>query len=131
MKKTVVLGIMLIMTVFIFSYNTVYAAEDITIDSVITDGKDFISSANKTSAPIGGGDLKNISDTIYNILLAVATVGAVIIAAILGIKFITGSAEEQVDVKKAMIPFIVGCAVAFGAFAIWKLILTLISTLPV
>lgn len=134
MKKIVILGIMLVITTLLFSYNTVYAtktAGTTTIDSVIQEGKDFIGSANTDNPPIDGGDLRDVSDMIYNVLLAVAIVGAVIVSAVLGIKFITGSVEEQVDVKKALTPFIVGCIVAFGAFAIWKLVLTLISTLPV
>ena len=54
---------------------------------------------------------------------------AVVVAAYLGIKFITSSVEEQAKVKESLIPFVVGCVVIFGAFGIWKLVTNLLETL--
>ena len=47
--------------------------------------------------------------------------------AILGIQFITGSVEQKAKVKDSLIPFIVGCVAIFGAFGIWKLVITLLK----
>lgn len=46
---------------------------------------------------------------------------AVVIAMILGIQFMVASASEKAKVKEAIIPFVVGCIVVFGAFTIWKI----------
>ena len=32
-----------------------------------------------------------------------------------------GSVEEKAKIKDSMVPFIIGCLVAFGAFGIWEL----------
>ena len=36
-----------------------------------------------------------------------------------------GSVEEKADIKAAMVPFIIGCVVVFGAFGIWKIVVTI------
>ena len=73
--------------------------------------------------------MQKLSTTIYNILLVVGIALAVVIAAILGIKFITGGIEAQVDVKKALVPYIAGCVVIFGAFIIWKIVLQILNSM--
>lgn len=73
-------------------------------------------------------DLKNVSNTVYNILLLLGIVIAVIYGMILGMKFMTGGIEEQAKVKESIIPYIVGCAVVFGAFTIWKVVLEVLKT---
>lgn len=128
----VILSIALIM-IFLIS-NITYAAgtdEDKgahSIGEIISEGQDFIK-AGDTEKTIDGTVMQNASSTIYNILLAVGIVTAVIISAILGIKFMTGGIEEQAEVKKSIAPFIVGCCIIFGAFTIWKLVLTLTAGL--
>ena len=36
-----------------------------------------------------------------------------------------GSMEEKAQIKEALIPFVIGCIVAFGAFGIWKIFITI------
>ena len=36
-----------------------------------------------------------------------------------------GSAEEKAQIKDALIPFVIGCIVIFGAFGIWKIFVTM------
>lgn len=40
-----------------------------------------------------------------------------------------GSAEEKAEVMKTLIPFVIGCAVLFGAFGIWKFVVLLSGNL--
>ncbi len=94
------------------------------LSNIITGGQDFINKGNG-SAPIDSESLKQLSDTIYNILLILGIVIAVIIGTILGIQFITGSVEQKAKIKDSLIPFIVGCVVIFGAFGIWKLVVNI------
>ena len=39
-----------------------------------------------------------------------------------------GSTEEKAEIKKLLLPYVVGCLVVFGAFGIWKFVLTLMET---
>ena len=52
---------------------------------------------------------------------------AVISGIIIGIKYMLGSAEEKADIKGLLIPYIVGCVIIFGSFAIWKLVVTILQ----
>ena len=66
---------------------------------------------------------------IYNILLVIGMAVAVGIGTVLGIKFLMGSMEEKAQIKESLIPFIIGCIVVFGAFGIWKAVISVGSTL--
>ena len=37
-----------------------------------------------------------------------------------------GSVEQKAKVKDSLVPYIVGCTVIFGAFGIWKLVVTIL-----
>lgn len=97
------------------------------LDTIIDSADSFINSGedNKVSEK----SLENLSNSIYSTLLIVGVIVAVIIGAILGIKFMTGSVEQQADVKKLLVPYIVGCVVVFGAFGIWKIAVTIIASI--
>ena len=115
--------ILLIIMTCTLTYQPVYAVHS--ADEIIQEGGDFIDRGNKGT--FNTDILKGGISKLYNILVILAIAIATVLAAILGIKFLTGSIEEQAEVKKALIPFVAGCFVAFGAFAIWKLVLTLIQ----
>ena len=74
-------------------------------------------------------ELQNFSNMLYNALLIIGIIIAVIVGTILGIKFMIGSVEEKADIKKLLIPYIVGCIVVFGAFGIWKLVVTILANM--
>ena len=67
--------------------------------------------------------LKETVNDIYNVLLALGIVLSVLVGAILGIKFITGSAGDQAKVKETLAPYVVGCVIVFGAFGIWRMVI--------
>lgn len=56
-------------------------------------------------------DLTDFGGRILGIIQTIGVVLAVVILAILGIKYMMGSAEEKADYKKSFIPYIVGAAV--------------------
>lgn len=64
---------------------------------------------------------------IYYGLMALGICLAVIIGAILGIKIMWGSIEQQVKAKEMLIPYAIGCIVIFGAFGIWKLCINIFA----
>lgn len=92
------------------------------VDDIIEAGGSFIKKGEQQQQAIQDSQIKTVSDQIYNILLAIGTVIAVIIGAILGIQFMVGSMDEKAKVKESLIPFVIGCVIIFGAFGIWKLI---------
>ncbi len=96
-----------------------------TIKDMMTDADKFMSERDaEHTNPLGENkeSLKSFSKTLSGILLTVGIVIAVIIGGILGIKFMTGAAEEKADVKQLLIPYIVGCIVVFGAITIWSIV---------
>ena len=97
---------------------------DTSLSDVISGGDSFINAGKGGSAQIDKGSLQNASSSIYNILLICGMIVAVLIGAILGIKFMIGSVEEKAEIKAALVPFVIGCIVVFGAFGIWKIVVT-------
>lgn len=63
----------------------------------------------------------------YNILFGIGVILSVLVGAMLGVKIMWGSIEQQTKAKEALIPYVIGCVVIFGAFAIWKLAVTVFS----
>lgn len=97
-------------------------------DNIISGADNFINEGkNNANSAIDSQKMKEASNLVYNTLLIIGTCGAVIVGAILGIQFITGSVEQKAKVKDSLIPFVVGCVVIFGAFGIWKLVITLLK----
>lgn len=119
MNKSMVIKILVSVSLMILiscvCYSSSYAIGD-----VITSGKDFLSKGDTATTVIDEGQLKSASNEIYNTLLAIAIVVAVIVAMILGIQFMWASADEKAKVKEALMPFVAGCIVVFGSFTIWK-----------
>lgn len=97
------------------------------LDTIIDSADSFINSGEDNK--VSEDSLQNLSDSIYSILLIVGVIVAVIVGAILGIRFMTGSVEQQADVKKLLVPYIAGCVVVFGAFGIWKIAVTIIASI--
>lgn len=64
---------------------------------------------------------------LFNTLMSLGSIIAVGIGGALGIKFMTSSAEDKAKVKESMIPYVIGCAVIFGALAIWKISMMIFS----
>ena len=64
-----------------------------------------------------------VGNTILTIVTNVGMILAVILVAILGIKYMMGSPEEKSEYKKSMIPYLVGAVLVFGASAIGRAII--------
>ena len=95
------------------------------IDDVISDSDSFVNSG--TDDKISISNLQVFSRNIYNILLTIGIAVAVISGIIIGIKYMLGSVEEKADIKGLLIPYIAGCVIVFGSFAIWKLVVTILQ----
>ena len=113
------LSIILLVLILLFSINTkVYA-----LGEIFSYGQGFIGAADSNEVNMDMSDVASLSGYLYNILLSLGVVIAVIIATVLGVQFMLSEAEGQAKVKEMLIPFIIGCIIIFGGFGIWKIAL--------
>lgn len=125
-NKLLVIIISLFTIITIFLNPVSYASS---IGEVISGGDSFIQAGESDTNPtIAQEDLKEMSDLLYNTLLILAIIVAVIIGLVIGIKFMMGNASDKAKIKETLVPYIAGCVVAFGAFAIWKIVVELLSS---
>lgn len=93
----------------------------------VTDAQNFIKSSENEDIGIDNNKLKDASDSIYNLLSSLGMIISVVVGLVLGITFMMASAEDKAKVKEALMPYIVGCVVVFGAFGIWKIVINTFS----
>lgn len=122
-----VLKVFILFVLMIFSINitNTYASS---LGDVISGGKNFIQSGSGSDL-IDTDKLSETSGSIYNILLMISFVVVAIVGISLGIKFMMSGVEEKADVKKSLVIFFIGCVVVYGAFGIWKVLVTFLNTL--
>ena len=112
MKKAYkALSVLMIVSMIVFACTNVFAAVDINqIKSNGTTGADTM--------------IVNIGSTILSIITGVGMILAVILVAVLGVKYMMGSTEEKAEYKKSMIPYLVGAVLVFGASAIGRSVIS-------
>lgn len=126
--KSKTITILVLIIIAIISISNVTYASGHTAGEVLDEAEGFIQKGQSGANDIINEDeLKTLANTIYNILLVVAIVIAVILGAILGIKFMTEGVEGKAKVTQSLIPYAIGCVVVFGAFTIWKIVVTVLQ----
>lgn len=73
----------------------------------------------------GGSEIKKIGSYAYTAVTNVGIVAAVVVVAILGVKYMLGSADERAEYKKSMMPYLIGALLVFGASGIAKAVVSL------
>lgn len=111
MKKTVkIINIlMIILILFAILSNNIFAA--VNIDNI----KDNVSMSGET-------EITNIASYIYSIITTIGIVLSVVVLAILGFKYMLGSAGERAEYKKTMLPYLIGAVLVFSASTIANVI---------
>ena len=89
--------------------NFVYADDPRNMSTLISSMKDAGTMAN-TDSRIG-----NVINNVIGLLQMVGSGIALIVITLLGMKYILASPSEKADVKKAIMPIIIGCVLLFGA----------------
>lgn len=77
-----------------------------------------------------GAEMGNLADTAKKIVATIrniAAILAVVLIAILGIKFMMGSTEEKAEYKKSFIPLIIGVVVVLMATSIASFIWNIVG----
>lgn len=130
MKKKIlkifwVLNIIIICTLFL-NIPSAYASG---FDKIFKGANNFIEEGDPSNAIPGGEDAyKDMSSILYNVLFTIGVVIAVIVGIWIGIQFMTSGVEQKAKVKETLIAYVVGCIVIFGAFTIWKLVVTILQS---
>lgn len=89
----------------------------------VSDAESFLKASKGQDIGIDEKKLNEASSDIYNALTSIGMIISVIVGLILGINFMMASAEDKAKVKEALMPYVIGCMVIFGAFGIWKLVI--------
>ena len=123
----IIMVIIVIIVFFLMANAVVVKASTITPEGIADGAGSFLESGKDKDNPINDDNLQVVSSSVYNVLLAVGIIVAVIVGIILAIKIMTGSITEKAEYKQMLIPYIAGCVVVFGAFGIWKLIVEILN----
>ena len=119
----------LLISTFLVIFAPVTQAAGGNTGDIVSEAGEFINVGKNENSPINENTLKHGSSTLYNVLLAIGIAVALIWGLVLGVQFVTGSLEDKADIKKGLIPYIIGCVIIFGAFGIWRLVINLLEPL--
>lgn len=119
----------LLISTFLVIFAPVTQAAGGNTGDIVSEAGEFINVGKNENSPINENALKTGSSTLYNVLLAIGIAVALIWGLVLGVQFVTGSLEDKADIKKGLIPYIIGCVIIFGAFGIWRLVINLLEPL--
>ena len=67
-------------------------------------------------------DITNKVSTVLSVLTSIGIIVAILMSAIMGIKYMLGSVEEKADYKKDMIPYLIGAVLLFAITVIVKVL---------
>lgn len=94
-------------------------------------GEEIVS---KASTFAGGGtqqittaSMTTFSNSISGILLGIGMIIIFVVGTLLGIKYMTGTAEGKAKVMDSLVPFVIGVVVIFGAYTIWTIAVNVIN----
>lgn len=127
-KKIRIILIILISTILIFKLPVYSIADDgpWSLDDVIKNADSFLNVPDESGKSIvintpDEGELQKLSKSVSGVLLTVAFAVTFISIAVMGVNFAIQSVDDKAKIKEAMIPWIIGIFVSFGAYGIWKI----------
>lgn len=97
--------------------------QNVTFDDVLKNINGYV-----PGDTISGSDTQKITEKASLILSVITNIGivlAVLMSAILGIKYMLGSLEEKAEYKKDLVPYLIGSILLFGICAIVKVLQTI------
>ena len=127
MKKIMINILSIILILFLLINICPTKTQAVNLDGIMGGADNFIEKGKTGTNTIDQKQLQDTSDLIYNILLGISMVLAVIVGMILGIKYMMSSTEEKAEIKETLIPYVVACVITFGAFTIWKIVINIIQ----
>ena len=94
-----------------------------------TDAGSVLSSIAQGGTTVSTTGVENFGKAVISVVRVVGIIVAVVILLVLGIKYMTGSAEERAEYKKTMIPYIVGAVLIFASATIVTMVYELSTSL--
>ena len=114
-------------------FNRVYASSTTDWSKLFSSGDDFIKKGfndqNVANITLDEEQLKDEASGIFKIFVIIGTILSVLVGGILGIKYMSASAEDRAPIKETLIPYVVGCIVLYGAFAIWRIVVIVLQNI--
>lgn len=112
-KKTLkILTVLFIVSIMLLVFTTIVRASD--TEELLGGIQSNTKGSTSQSQQIGG--------LIVGIVQTIGTIVAVVVVAVLGIKYMTGSTEEKAEYKKTMLPYLVGAIILFLGVTIVRVI---------
>lgn len=108
MRKIIYVLTIIILFSMIFDFYSVYADDG--VDSIIT-----AMEGTSNAATANGTGVGNVINNVIGIMQVVGSGLSIIVITLLGIKYILASPGEKADVKKSIMPILIGCVLLFGA----------------
>ena len=133
-KSIILLIATLLMIILLSSFNIVKAEIKGDQRATIDNPDSIIDAANDWTKTEGGQmdiDQKKVDSTVnsvYRILLTIGIIVSLIWGAVLGVKFLFGSMEDRVDIKKHLLPYVIWVCVIFGSFIIWQVVVNIMQS---
>ncbi len=81
-----------------------------------------------TKTTVNTGEIESIGQRIFRLVIVTGIFVSVIALAIMGIKYMIGSAEEKSEYKKTMLPYVIGAFFLFAASAIAQVLYNVFSS---
>ena len=126
--RKIVIFICILSLFLIIIYPTNVQAQS--MDDIFTGADEFLEKGGgqaRVSTTIDDQVLGDTSDFLYNVLLGLGMIIAVVVGMVLGIKYMMATSEDKAEIKQTLPAYIVACVIVFGAFAIWKLVVNIIQ----
>ncbi len=128
-KKLTIIALIIFVLINCFSVNIfrVYASDEVTWSNMQEKANKFIEVGGGKA---NGGNSENIFSNLVFLGRVLTTIGAgilVVVAIIMGIKYITATPENMGKLKGQAIGLVVAAFVIFGAYFIWSMILDVVS----
>ena len=108
MRKIICALTIILLCSMTFDFYSVYA--DNGVNSIITAMEGTSNAATATGTGVG-----NVINNVIGIMQVVGSGLSIIVITLLGIKYILASPGEKADVKKSIMPILIGCVLLFGA----------------
>lgn len=127
MKQQIIKTLIIAITVLCILSSNVFALGDI-----FEKGKEWESDGQASSTgTLDTTTIKDISSDVFNIFMSIGIAVIVIVGAILGVTFITAGVDKKVEVKQALITYVISSVVLVGAFGIWKTIVYILGKITI
>lgn len=96
----------------------------ITFDDVLSNVEDYKPDESDMDAN-SAGKIESATSKILTTISNIGIVVAVIMLAILGIKYMIGSVEEKAQYKEDMLPYVIGASILFGITGLVKILIAI------